>query len=715
MAVRIKDWMIPYTWWIGIEITDNHVINVLFRAMNNLIMVNEDRELYVDLQLPDWIQPDDDFPVGVTTGKILEEDWWEMNAIILNWKTTSWDYVRLIYWVDWNLYYDPGTGEWIKLATYSMIENLVLDTNTKTFFLTWNTWADNIAQAQAAVDWFLDWKEPIISFDNKIFLLSAAVWDPLTQLQFFSKIATTSSGYNVTYIWQRVWQINVSGWTVTSISFDALSRVWSFLDTETNYNTAYTPQYPWSPATKKYVDDWLALKQDILTPWTRITIDQNNVISADITGVFIYKWNVTDPSALPSSWQTVGDCWISESDDLMYAWDGTQWNQIWWTSIDLSPYFNKNTDTSDNITQWTQKLFVNQTEKSYWNAKQDALTAGDNIDITNNVISAIVPVYTGGTAIDITNNIISNEKPFDPENAGTLAQVLKKTSTGYRWSDEVVWFDPENAGTTGQVLKKTSTGYHWADESWWGWGGWGWGQTYTWWSGITITPSNVINNTKPFDPAGSWTNGQVLTKTTAGYTWADPTNVMSWSVETGESISSSVLEEIVRWLMANNDNGAILKDATTRDTYIYQSKTTDDDDVIFKFIGTKFNSERYVSQNWDYTVGWENCITITVDTSSEPFAYSYTVGHNDDEDTERNYISVEWAGYQYPYMPTQPYQPATKQYVDQVAAGTVSTPAITNNTSGTTTTLQQERAWTQAEYNALWGYTNWVIYNIIGS
>jgi hypothetical protein len=66
-------------------------------------------------------------------------------------------------------------------------------------------------------------------------------------------------------------------------------------------------------------------------------------------------------------------------------------------------------------------------------------------------------------------------------------------------------------------------------------------------------------------------------------------------------------------------------------------------------------------------------------------------------------------------MPTQPYQPATKQYVDQVAAGTVSTPAITNNTSGTTTTLQQERAWTQAEYNALWGYTNWVIYNIIGS
>lgn len=712
MAVRIKDWMIPYTWWIGIEITDNHVINVLLRAMNNLIMVNEDRELYVDLQLPDWIQPDDDFPVGVTTGKILEEDWWDMNAIILNWKTTSWDYVRLIYWVDWNLYYDPWTGEWIKLATYSMIENLVLDTNTKTFFLAWTTGQTNLDIATEALAWYDDGKNPIIMYDNQNYILTHHTSNRMVFQSVYPRLRDyTNSSCNYFNILNFTYDSD----GVTSITASTQNIWWNYLRTDANYSNAFMPTQAGDPATKQYVDLWLATKQDILTPGTRITIDQNNVISADIAGVFIYKWNVADPTALPSSWQTVGDCWISESDDLMYAWDWTQWNQIWWTSIDLSPYFNKNTDTSDNITQGTQKLFVNQTEKSYWNAKQDALTAGDNIDITDNVISAIVPVYTGGTAIDITNNVISNEKPFDPENAWTLAQVLKKTSTGYRWADEVEWFDPENAGTTGQVLKKTSTGYHWADESWWGWGWWGWGQTYTWGSGITITPNNVINNTKPFDPAGSWTNGQVLTKTTAGYTWADATNVMSWSVETGESISSSVLEEIVRWLIANNDNGAILKDATTRDTYIYQSKRTDDDDVIFKFIGTKFNSERYVSENWDYTVGWENCITIIVDTSSEPFAYSYTVGHNDDEDTERNYISVEWAGYQYPYMPTQPYQPATKQYVDQVAAGTVSTPAITNNTTGTTTTLSQERAWTQAEYNALWGYTNWVIYNIIGS
>ena len=41
-------------------------------------------------------------------------------------------------------------------------------------------------------------------------------------------------------------------------------------------------------------------------------------------------------------------------------------------------------------------------------------------------------------------------------------------------------------------------------------------------------------------------------------------------------------------------------------------------------------------------------------------------------------------------MPTASYQPATKAYVDAVAAGSVQVQAITNNTTGTNLTLQQE-------------------------
>ena len=120
MPVRIKDWIIPYTWWQWIEITDNHVINVLLREMNNLIHVNGDRELYVDLQLPSGIKPTDTFPVGVTTGKILQADWWQQSWIILNWKTTSWDYNRLIYANDGKLYYDKGDWVWVELWWWHM-------------------------------------------------------------------------------------------------------------------------------------------------------------------------------------------------------------------------------------------------------------------------------------------------------------------------------------------------------------------------------------------------------------------------------------------------------------------------------------------------------------------------------------------------------------------------------------------------------------------
>ena len=58
--------------------------------------------------------------------------------------------------------------------------------------------------------------------------------------------------------------------------------------------------------------------------------------------------------------------------------------------------------------------------------------------------------------------------------------MLRKTSTGYQWSNEIAAvtsvngrtgavtvseFSPSNSGTTGQVLKKTSAGYQWANES----------------------------------------------------------------------------------------------------------------------------------------------------------------------------------------------------------------------------------------------------------
>ena len=552
MAVRIKDWVIPYTWGIGIEITNNHIINVLLRAMNNLIhYTGEDdpeydgpKELYVDLQLPAGIQPEDDFPVGVNVGEILQEDWWQQSGTILNWKTTSWDYVRLIYANDGKLYYDPWTWTWIELINGGSIWPIIANINTKTFWIDDN---QDLENWQSAYDWLNDDKMPLISYDDSLFLLTKITenqWS--TAIEFRDLDVSLVDGDSTSTSKGRKITLTVVSDEVTAITIGEYQISPNVLATDVNYNVPYTPLYNGSPATKKYVDDGLATKQNVLTPWTRITI-QDNVISADISGVFIYKWNVTDSSQLPSSWQTVGDCWYDESDHTLWAWDWTQWKDIGGTGIDLSNYFNMTVNNSDDITEWNTNLFVTNVEKNYWNNKQATLIEWDNIHIDGNVISADDTTYTWGTAIEIdNNNAINNTKPFDPENEWVLSQWLKRTSTWYRWSN-LNEFNPNNAGSTGQVIKKTQNGYEWSDET---------AGTYLAGHWIEINDRTIVN-TLPFDP-WTWTTWQVLKKTSSWYHWADESGGWGWgwdaniklftiNSESDVTIDQSVIREAISW------------------------------------------------------------------------------------------------------------------------------------------------------------------------
>lgn len=124
MAVRIVEWQLPYTWGTGIGIDANKVISVLLRDENNLIKVTDENELYTDLQLADGILPTDEFPVGVTVGRVLSADWWYQSGTMLNFKTTSWDYGRWIYGTDNHIYYDAGTGVWQQIYTWPEVDTL---------------------------------------------------------------------------------------------------------------------------------------------------------------------------------------------------------------------------------------------------------------------------------------------------------------------------------------------------------------------------------------------------------------------------------------------------------------------------------------------------------------------------------------------------------------------------------------------------------------
>lgn len=123
MAV-IVEWSKPFSAWPWINIDWDKVISVLLRAENNLIKLNGNDELYTDLQFADWLEPEDDLPVWITVGKVLEEDWRDQNGLLLNRKTTSWDYARWIYWADGKIYFDWGTGTWTQVYYSSEVDAL---------------------------------------------------------------------------------------------------------------------------------------------------------------------------------------------------------------------------------------------------------------------------------------------------------------------------------------------------------------------------------------------------------------------------------------------------------------------------------------------------------------------------------------------------------------------------------------------------------------
>lgn len=135
MTVKLYEWDKTETGGAWIEITDNKVVNLKLREENNLIEINEDDEAYVDLQLESWIAPDDDFPVWVTTGRVLVADWRPVAWTVTISKTTSWDYTIYLYGDDGKVYVDNGTGVWKILArpefvTQTEYDNLPASKNT---------------------------------------------------------------------------------------------------------------------------------------------------------------------------------------------------------------------------------------------------------------------------------------------------------------------------------------------------------------------------------------------------------------------------------------------------------------------------------------------------------------------------------------------------------------------------------------------------------
>ena len=132
--------------------------------------------------------------------------------------------------------------------------------NTKTFYLSSTS---DTTTAQAALDWYLAGKNPIVVLTGRAYIVEWYLSTQLTMMSFNFwvtnyKPSYATQSYSQTVIYRL--EINISSGSVTYISASNTSSIGgTYLSPWVDYPTPYLPEYEWSPATKKYVDDNVAV------------------------------------------------------------------------------------------------------------------------------------------------------------------------------------------------------------------------------------------------------------------------------------------------------------------------------------------------------------------------------------------------------------------------------------------------------------------------
>lgn len=505
MPTRIVEWKLPYTWGTGIGIDTNKVISLLLREENNLIHVNDDNEIYTDLQLVANITPSSDFPVWVTVGKVLQTDWWTQNGLLLNRKTTSGDYARWLYWADGELYFDWGQGT--RKQVYYSDEVLALLTQlrgelaTVAFTGDYNDLINRPAFLQEQADWnqtdtdapdYIK-NKPTIPTVNDATLTIQKNWVAVTT---FTANSSTNATANITV--PNV----INNLTSTSTS-DALSanqgyvldqkiqdlqgigRFLSLWDASTGMPISFPLSTPYNYATWDYF-----LVETVSTASTPVNYKPSGIqytgtasttVETDeleVWDLYIYDWTVwllqinhgktvsfanlagspSDNAALDSALDAKADvsslatvATTGDYGDLLNkptipaAQVQSDWNQATTTAVDYIK--NKPTIPTKTSQLNNDSWFI--TSSYHDSSKQDTLTASTGISITSNTIS-----NTWVTSFNGSTWAVTYTAPVTSVNSNTWAVTVSEFSPGW-------------TATTGYVVTKTANGYEWSAPSGW--------------------------------------------------------------------------------------------------------------------------------------------------------------------------------------------------------------------------------------------------------
>ena len=542
MATRVVEWKKPYTWWKAIEITDEKVINLRLREENNLIIYDSwDNEIYVDLQLPDWIRPTDAFPVWITTGRVLVADDWDVTGTIVCFKTTSGDNIKLLYWDDNKLYIDNWTWTFKQIYFKSDVDEIIS---------TLRSYVD--AQLALKQDVLTAWNNIQIQTVNGVLTISAT--DTVTTVvdNLVSTSATDALSANQWRILR--WMIATASWRWVFLSLWDCSTwqptsfpeatpyayttgnyyIVTTIDSTTNYRPVWN-QYTGTASTTvetmdvgiwdMYVYDgsnWLLLINHTVEIWFANIWWQ----PTDNTNLATALWNKQDTLTLPwspTSWNLVvrwadnktlvdgGAVPTAPSKATSSAlWTIKLWSDtvqsvsaeaVSWTSNRTYAIQLNSSDQAVVNVPWENTTYSNLAAASWW-TDVSLVTTGDKYDWDNkqNALStqtAYTTQWTSTAVPTITTNTLWQVTAITETNI-TFPVTSVNNNT---WAVTVSEFNPWWTATTGYVVTKTANWYEWAAPTWW-------------WGNFTTTTATLTT--------AWWSNGEQ----TVNVTWVTTSNTV---------------------------------------------------------------------------------------------------------------------------------------------------------------------------------------------
>lgn len=325
MTVRAVEWKKPYTWGTAIEITEDKVINLLLREANNLLQVNGDNELYCDLQLNDELRPTDDFPVGVTTGRIVEDNGWDRAGTILCAKTTSWDNIKLVYTDEWEIWVDNGTGTFNKLYLASEVDTLLSELESEL-----KDYVDSKSTFKPYPEEFVtNWTTAqfLTSIENQnlpvwdVYLWQVSLSDMPAWVSVQAEVEVYIYPQNVAYCIMRSADVSPYIWRCSSYQYRWWEAIWGWA-TYTAWNGINIDANDEISVDTSVVATQtdLSNKQDSLNASTWISIDSSNNISNTLPWPVV---SATAPSS-PTQWAL----WYDTTVDVLKFYDGTNWKSL---------------------------------------------------------------------------------------------------------------------------------------------------------------------------------------------------------------------------------------------------------------------------------------------------------------------------------------------------------------------------------------------------